>query len=224
MSNNKSFVRQQQLDQTITEKETTLELQIANKVDKVPGKSLSKNDLTDELKAQYDQTVGKAGKTEVRSNINLLPQLAKAVIPYGTQQSFTITALDPSSAGNGIQIVFEDPDGSLSQSLDVTVEDGVIIIDHATDETGAITTLAGNLVTAINTDIYASELVEDSMGDAGTVDHIGTVQTGGWVSGIVCDARHTFTDGTDFVVAIANADGSNNSLNGFMKVTMSPIE
>jgi hypothetical protein len=153
---------------------------------------------------------------------NLLPTAAKVVALYETTKEFTITAVDPTPAGEGIIIKFVDPE-DVSQSLSVSLVEGEIIISHATDVTGEISTLAGNLETAINEHAEVGLLVQAAMGDAGTMDFVGQVVTAGHAPGIECKAGHIFSDGNDLYIALNDVDGQANETTDFKKVALSAI-
>ena len=153
---------------------------------------------------------------------NLLPTAAKVVALYDTDKEFTITAVDTSPAGEGIVIKFVDPE-DISQALAVSLVEGEIIISHATDVEGDISTLAGNLETAINQHAEVGLLVQSAMGEAGTMDFVGEVVTDGHAPGRVCKAGDMFTDGNFIFVALNDVDGLANETTDFKKVALSAI-
>ena len=153
---------------------------------------------------------------------NLVPTAANVEALYDTDKVFTITAVDPTPAGEGIVIKFVDPE-DIDQALDVSLVEGEIIISHLTDGTGQISTLAGSLETAINEHAEVGLLVQATMGMAGTMDFVGQVVTAGHAPGIVCKAGHIFSDGNDIYIALNDVDGLANETTDFKKAALSAI-
>ncbi|MGQ7247193.1 phage tail sheath subtilisin-like domain-containing protein [Halomonas sp. V046] len=72
--------------------------------------------------------------------------------------AITFTAVSAGLAGNNISIAFTNPD-SASASLSVSVTGTAIVVNLATDATGALTSTASDVVTAINGSAEAAALV-----------------------------------------------------------------
>lgn len=161
-------------------------------------------------------------KIDVLPSLQILPTAAFVEVIYDTTKTFTIEAIDTTSAGNNIQISFVDPE-DVDQALAVSVVEGVIIISHATDALGEISTLAGNLETAINEHAEAGLLVEATMGEAGTMDFVGDVATAGHTLGIVCKKGKLLSDSAFLYLCIADTDGETNQTTDFKKVALIDI-
>jgi len=101
-----------------------------------------------------------------------------------SNNALTWTAKVAGLLGNNIVIALEDPDAS-SQPLSIEVAGGCIIVKLATDATGAITTTASQLKTAIEASADASALV--------SVAHTGA-STG---AGVVTDQVVRLSGGLD---------------------------
>ncbi len=176
-------------------------------------------------KANYDEAYASIGTIPVITDFNILPVAAHIEIPYeGDTTVFTITALDKSIAGEDINIEFVDPE-DISQDLAISYveETNTIVISHATDVNGDISTMAGSLETAINDDVVVNLLVVSTMGDAGTVDYVGTVALTDWESGIVATAGDIFTDETSIYIVLNTVDGITNETTDFKKVTLEAL-
>jgi len=176
-------------------------------------------------KTNYDEAYASIGTIPVVTDLNILPVAAYIEIPYESDTTvFTITALDKSVVGEDINIEFVDPE-DISQDLAISYVEATntVVITHATDETGAITTAAGSLETAINDDVVVNLLVEASMGDAGTVDYVGTTSLTDWESGIVATAGDIFTDETSIYIVLNTVDGVANETTDFKKVTLEAL-
>lgn len=158
----------------------------------------------------------------VDDTFQLLPVAAKVAVTYAVDQDFTITAVDKTSAGNGIAISFVDPE-DVSQALAVSLVEGVVVISHATDETGAITTAAGTLETAINEDVEVGAVVQAAMGDAGVMDFVGDVATDGQSNGIACKKGHLFSDESFLYLALNDVDGETNESTDFKKIALAAL-
>jgi hypothetical protein len=158
----------------------------------------------------------------VDDTFQLLPIAAKVAVTYAVDQAFTITAVDKTSAGNGIAISFVDPE-DVSQALAVSLVEGVVVISHATDETGAITTAAGTLETTINEDVEVGAVVQAAMGDAGVMDFVGDVATAGQSNGIACKKGYLFSDESFLYLALNDVDGETNESADFKKVALAAL-
>lgn len=165
-------------------------------------------------------------KTERQNRLvdlpRLLPTFAFATVPYGVDTQMTFTARVNGVEGEGIVIEFINPEVE-DNPLTVEVIEGQIVVTHDTDETGAISTLAGTLETEINNNVDASALVLAAMGQAGTVDFVGQVTTANFVLGRVCKAGDFFSDGSDLYFVLQDCDGENNELAFFRKVALQVI-
>ncbi|MFZ4463076.1 MAG: hypothetical protein ACOYN5_04475 [Bacteroidales bacterium] len=160
-------------------------------------------------------------KNSLFASVNLVPVAAKAEVAFG-EETFTITAVDNTIAGEGITISFVDPE-DVSQALAVSVTLGVIIVSHATDEAGAINTTAAALETAINNHAEVKLIVHATKSGVGTVDHTGDVVTAGYESAIVCEAGKIFSDGSFLYLALNDVDGLTNESTDFKKVALNAI-
>ena len=153
---------------------------------------------------------------------NLLPQPAMVTIPYGVDDEFIITAVDPSEAGNGIVIEFVNT-GEPNEPLSVDLVEGKIVVSHQTNGSGETVTGAGSLETVINEHEDVSQLIAARMGGAGDVDFEGEVETEGQMPGIECKAGHIFSDGEFLFIALNDVDGVENKTTDFKKVALSDI-
>lgn len=186
------------------------------------------NSLIEALGEDIEEIEENANVLEIREPLRLLPEHAKVVVEYDTTEEFVFTAVDPSIEGEDIIVGFVDPD-DVDQDIAITVtwddlaKVNIIEISHSTDAEGNIDTAAGTLETAINTDEDANDLVVASMGEAGTIDFVGSLQLEGWVSGIVCKEGFMFTDKNDLVIAINDCDGIANEATDFKIATLSDI-
>ena len=92
---------------------------------------------------------------------------AAALAEFGEGASgFRVTAKAAGAAGNKISVALVDPKANDS-ALAITVAGQAITIKLATDNAGAITTTATQLVTALNADAGASKLVAGAITGAG---------------------------------------------------------
>jgi len=214
MVKRKAMIRQQEVHRLVDENVTTVTTKIAD-VEHEIG----------EMESYYNQAISdiveQLSVIPIHDSVNLEPVKAKAVVEYGAEE-FTITAVDKSSAGNGINITFVDPDTE-SESLAVVVdeEEKLITVTHATGGDKAITTAAGSLETAINTE--AAALVLCTMGQAGTVDFVGDAITEGWESAKVCGKGEVFSDGTNIYLALDDLDGVENEESDYKKIVLASI-
>lgn len=188
-----------------------------DKVDKAAGKELSDNNYTDALLAL-------TGAADIVDLPKLLPVNAYVDVPYDVAENFRITAVSTDIDGELIDVEFVDPE-DINQALAVSydAELNIVTISHATDETGAISTAAGNLVTAINTDVEVGAIVQSEMGEAGTVDFVGTVSLDDYEYGKICKAGELFSDGNHLFIALVATDGVANETTDFKKITLVDI-
>ncbi len=99
---------------------------------------------------------------------------------------------------------------------------------ETTDESGTgttvdITTLAGNLETALNTDVDVSAVIVATMDGAGTIDFEGSIQLDNYTLGRICKAGELFSDGTSLYIALVATDGSINETTDFKKLVLANI-
>lgn len=98
-----------------------------------------------------------------------------AVAAEGVLSGVTFTAQEPGEAGNGIEIVFADPESS-DASLGVVVSNNTITVNLATDGSGDITSTVNEIVDAINEHTGAFALVS-AAGTGETAVTLGTDPT-----------------------------------------------
>jgi hypothetical protein len=115
---------------------------------------------------------------------------------------------------------------------DITVvSPDVFSFEHAsetTDESGTgttidITTLAGSLETALNTDGEIGAVIVATMDGAGTIDFEGSIQLDNYALGRICKAGELFSDGTSLYIALVATDGSTNEATDFKKIVLANI-
>ncbi len=159
---------------------------------------------------------------EIDPQLKLVHVAAKAWVPYGVDDTFTITAVDVSPAGEAIEIEFVDPE-DISQALSVSLVEGVIIVSHATDENGDISTLAGNLETAINQHAEVGLIIQSAMGEAGTVDFVGAVITENYQIGVIAKAGKLLSDTTNLYLVLNDVDGTTNATTDFKKIALAAV-
>ena len=125
----------------------------------------------------------------------------------GDNNALTWTAQDAGSAGNGITVALEDPEGT-SQDLSIAVNYNDITVSLSTNGTDAIDSTAADIITAIEADADASALVAvDNTGDstgAGVVTAESADLTEGADAGSELELEETAT--------IASIDESSNEL------------
>jgi hypothetical protein len=92
-------------------------------------------------------------------------KVASVDVGAGNAQ-ITVTAKAPGYAGNALSIVLADPSAN-DAALSVDYDDGVITVNLATDGVGAITSIATEVIAAINADQEAGALVYAEVGSAG---------------------------------------------------------
>ena len=96
-----------------------------------------------------------------------------------TLEGVTFTAKADGSEGNGIQIVFKDPEDE-SQSLSIAVDGNTITVNLATNDEGDISSTVASIVQEINNHADASELVT-AAGDGNDVVNAGTAVLSGGI-------------------------------------------
>lgn len=206
------------LEASVTTLDGEVEDNLATKVDKVVGKELSDNNFTNALMAL-------TGAADIVVSPDLMPLKAFVQIPYGVGADvFTIEAVTSGPEGEDISVVFVNPD-DISQALDVSydAETYTVTVSHATDGTGVISTAAGNLVTALNTDVDTSAVILASMENAGDVTFVGTETLGGYVYGRVCKEGEIFSNGAFLFIALTATDGIANETTDFKKIALVDI-
>jgi hypothetical protein len=189
---------------------------LSNKVDKEEGKELSQENFTTLLKTLYEDNLDNNNVLEERVPPRLLPQSAFVEIPYSEVDNITITAVSTNVDGEEIIVEFVDPE-DVSQAISVSYdsETNTVIISHATDVNGDISTLAGNLVTAINTDEVVGLIIQASMDEAGTVDFVGIENLDNWIPGIECKKNYLFVIDTGLALAVNDCNGVDNVIEDF---------
>jgi len=118
---------------------------------------------------------------EVQGSVLGLTNNGAATLTTGTSGTNEITYIadTPGESGNAITIEYVDP-AVLSTPLSVSVAASAITVTLATDADVAITSTAADVVTAINSDPTASDLVDASSTDTGLMEAMGiTNLTGG---------------------------------------------
>ena len=143
---------------------------LTSKVDKVTGKELSDNNLTNAILALI-------GATKIVNTPNLLPTKSTTSIPYGTDQQFVITANTPTIEGNDIIIEFVNP-YDISQTLAVSYDDETktVTISHSTSAGVAkvITDIDGDGTIATATSALHGLTTGDKIKITGTTSYNGS--------------------------------------------------
>lgn len=131
-----------------------------------------------------------------------------------TLEGVTFTAKEEGEAGNGIQIVFEDPETDEAE-LSISVSGNIITVSLATDDSGAITSTAVDIADAINNDTDASALVTatgtgtDAV-STGSATLAGGADSGG-ISGIDVTSQTAANDAIDIIQNALNTVSSQRS-------------
>ena len=150
------------------------------------SEALSAGDLLRALK-----TTGKLEKAEATATLNSTN--ANADLTFTAQHKFQ------GGDGDEISVELKDPSGN-NKSLSITVNGKQITVSLATDGSGAITSTAAQIKTAIDGDADASDLVSVAVeGDgSGVVDAIAqTFLSGG--NGAFCTALEAATADGDII-------------------------
>jgi hypothetical protein len=194
---------------------------LVKSINRVAG-NLKNEIFPNTLQQTYDNIVSNNNVLEERIPPRLLPQHAYTEVPYGEgNDKLTIYAVTPTSSGNDTLVVFVDPEMGVFNNIDVSynITTKTVTILHATDENGDISTLAGNLVTAINTNETVGLIIQAAVQGAGTIDFVGTVQLEGWVSGIVCKKNYLFATDTSLILAVKECNGIDNEVGDFRHIS-----
>jgi hypothetical protein len=97
---------------------------------------------------------------------------------------------------------------------------GITTDESGTGTTIDITTTAGSLETALNTDVDVSAVITSVMGDAGNIDFEGSVQLSNYVLGRVAKIGEMFLDATTLYIANVPTNGTTNQLSDFKTITL----
>ena len=126
-----------------------------------------------------------------------------ATLTHGTGNgAITLTSEVAGADGNDITLTLVDPGDTSDLSIDVTGTDIVVTLAYAT---GAITTTAAQLATALNEDEDVAELVTAAHG--GTGANLMTALTETALSGGVTAVDATLTKGGEFLSITRNGNG-----------------
>lgn len=143
----------------------------------------------------------------------------------GTNNDFKLTARDAGVAGNSITLTLVDPSAN-DATLSVDVSGTDITVNLATDGAGAITTTASDILTAINYDADAQDLVTVTLAAAndgtGVVTALTqTALTGGLDNAITTtgdDIKTAIAGDVDANALVSTSDHSGNDGSGLVTV------
>lgn len=108
---------------------------------------------------------------------------------------------------NGVhEVTVSDVNTFTFPSVEITIN------ESGTANIIEISTLAGSLATAINGHAEVGLLIQATMGEAGTMDYVGTAQLEGWAIGLIYPTRSIFTNGSAVYMTKAAFDGITNDL------------